>query len=213
MNQKRLVYVAGGGGCSGYSNWMGKTGYAKSIEDADLVLGLGGADVSAHYYNQPNSGLLNCSSDTDKKEHADFQKAIQLGKKIIGICKSSQFAAALAGGAIFQHVNHPYLHEITTFDGRKLTVNSTHHNMADVSKLKEGEDYKLLAWAEKLSPYHLDGWRKDIQCSKEPEVTFYPKINMLAIQSHPEDLEGDSEFNETMGWLKDILEKFMEGKL
>src|ERR1017187_5203618 len=142
MNRK--IYVAGFSNDCGYANWMEITGYAKKIEDADLIVGLGGSDVSGKYYGQPNSQYLGSSHWTDEAEFKDYSKAIELGKKIIGICKGIQFGAALAGGAIFQHVHHPYSHKLITFDGKILNTNSLHHNLVDLSKLKENEDYKIL---------------------------------------------------------------------
>ena len=138
----RKIYVVASSSDCGYANWMQHDGFTKDIEKADLVLGLGGSDVSSNYYGQPDKGnFLNNDSRLDEREYADFQKAIKLGKKIIGICKSSQWGAALAGGSIFQHVNHPFCHKITTFDGKVLLVNSTHHNMQNVLDLKENEGF------------------------------------------------------------------------
>jgi hypothetical protein len=208
----RLIYVIGGGNDCGYANWLQGTGFTKNIKEADLCLGLGGSDVGAHYYNQPDSGRLYCDEKTDALEYADFQTAIKLGKKIIGICKSSQWGAALAGGAVYQDVRHPGIHEVTTFDGKILEMNSTHHNMQDVSNLKESEDYELLAWAN-LSPYHYNGYNQNVKCEKEPEVVWYKKINFLAFQNHNESLYGDDRFNETIKWSQDILNKFMSNSL
>lgn len=221
MNKKRLVYVIGSGNqCYGYSNWLEKTGLTNDIEKADLCLGVGGSDVCSKYYNQPDSGRLSVSERTDAIEYEDYSQAIKLGKKIVGTCKSLQWGAALAGGAIFQDIRHPSYHKVRTFDGQYLFMNSLHHNMADLSKLKENKDYKLLAWAENLSPYHVDGWEKNIECEKEPEVVFFPKINFLGFQNHNEmlyrnGLYGNSsgETEKTIKWSQDILNRFIENKL
>lgn len=211
MNRK--IYVAGNGqNCYGYSNWVNPTGFTSKIEEADLVLGLGGADVSPEYYNQPNE-FCSSSPGTDREEFRDYKRAIQLNKKILGICKGAQWAAALAGGAIFQHVDHPGQHYIRTFDGKILRTNSLHHNLADITKLKPGEDYKLLAWAENLSEVHMNGYGENITCELEPEVVYYPKINFLGFQNHNEMLYRNHFFSEMILWSKDILEKFMTNRL
>lgn len=226
MSKTRLIYVVGANNydegihsnfipCHGYSNWTENTGFVKNIEDSDLVLGLGGSDVCSSYYNQPNSGFLGSNPSTDKKEYADYKQAIKLKKPILGICKGSQWGAALAGGAIFQHVTHPHWHKITTHDGKELIVNSLHHNMQDVSNLKEGEDYKLLAWAENLSDVHYNGYKENVTCLKESEVVYYPKINFLGIQCHPEMFYGekDAELVETITYFRKLLTNLLNQKL
>lgn len=197
----------------GYSNWMGRVEFTTNLNHADLVLGLGGADVSAKYYNQEDCGALSCQPYVDAFEYYHYKRAIEAGKQIIGICKGSQWAAALAGGAIFQHVKHPYYHTATTITGKTLCINSTHHNMADLRKLKSGEDYKLIAWADKLSPYHYDGNGDDNECNKEPEIVFYPKIKFLGIQFHPEMLHFMGEYPDTVKFCQKLLSDFLNHKI
>lgn len=223
MSKTRLVYVAGMDNrdskdsryapCCGYSNWMLRTGFVRHMEEADLVIGLGGSDVCSEYYNQPNGGYLGSSPDTDKQEYADFKRAIKLNKPIVGICKGMQWGAALAGGAIFQHMTHPSRHSITTFNGKKLIVNSLHHNLSDISNLKENQDYKLIGWAENLSPYHYDGYENDKPCEKEPEIVYYPKINLLGYQFHPEMMFRDEDFAESISYCRTLLNNFLDKKL
>jgi gamma-glutamyl-gamma-aminobutyrate hydrolase PuuD len=210
MSKQRKIYVVGGD--TGYASWMQGVIVPK-MEDADLVVGVGGSDVGAKYYNQPTTDYLGVDPITDKYEYESFQKAIKLKKKIIGICKSSQWGAALAGGAIFQHVNHPSYHSVTTFDGKKLFTNSTHHNLQDISILKKGIDYELLAWAENLSPFHINGYGKNVECLKEPEVVWYKKTNWLSFQNHNEWLLGNFQFKEVIQWSREILDRFMDDKL
>ena len=210
---KTNLYIIGYNTDYGYANWLGKTKIVKDITKADLCMGIGGSDVSAKYYNQPDSGHLRCNPQTDYYEYRDYQKAIQLGKKIVGTCKSAQWGAALAGGAIFQDVTHPGEHKVKTFDGKELLVNSLHHNMCDLSNLKEGEDYKLLAWAENLSPYHINGFGQNVSCEKEPEVVYFPKINLIGWQNHNEKMYRNSAYKETIEWSKMLLDKFMNNSL
>lgn len=209
----RKIFVAGNRSDYGYANWLQSNGIVNDIHKADLVLGLGGSDISPHYYNQPDSGLLHCCPGIDKQEYEDYKRAIELGKKIVGTCKGAQWAAVLAGGALFQDIHHPYYHTVTTFDGRKMECNSLHHNMADLSKLKEGEDYRLLAWTEGLSPHHINGYRENVPCHKEPEVVFYPKINFLGFQNHNEMMFRRNKELDFIQWSRGLLNNLMESKL
>ncbi len=205
---KRLVYPIGHGSDCGYANWLNGTGITNNIEEADVCIALGGSDVSSHYYNQPNK-YLSSSPHTDKEEYTDFQKAISLKKKIVATCKGCQWGSVLAGGALFQHMEHPYHHNMTTFDGKKLRINSLHHNLCDLSKLKDGSDYKLLGWAENLSPMHLNGYGENVPCEKEPEVVYFPKVNILGFQNHNEMIYRTNGFAPMIEWSQDLLEKFM----
>lgn len=212
---KRIIYVAGHGkNCAGYSNWLEPDDFTDDIEKATLVLGLGGSDVGNQYYNEPDSGYLYCSPEIDKREHKDYKKAIELGKPIVGICKGSQWLGALAGGTVFQDISHPSYHEIKTYDNKELWTNSLHHNMVCLDKLKENQDYKLLAWADNLSPHHINGYGKDIPCEKEPEVVFYPKINALGFQNHNEMIVHNYfKFGPVIDWSNDTVDKFLSNNL
>lgn len=203
---KRKIYVIGG--AFGYANWMNGR-QTHNIEEADLVVGIGGADISPHYYNDSDSGLLWTAPYTDSFEHKYYQKAISLGKKIVGICKGMQWGTVLAGGKLFQDIDHPGGHPIQTFDGQYLLCNSLHHNMARLDDLKENEDYKLLAWANKLSPIHITGTKENLPCEKEPEVILYPKINFLGWQGHPEMMYNSPRYAEMMNWSSNLLDKFL----
>ena len=119
----------------------------------------------------------------------------------------------MAGGAVFQHIEHPSIHNISTFDKKVILSNSSHHNLADLSKLKENIDYKLLAWAEGISNIHIDGYGDNVPCPKEPEVVYYPKINFLAFQNHNEWTLDNPEFTDMISWSKDIFEKFLNNNL
>ena len=91
----------------------------------------------------------------------------------------------MAGGTLIQHQRHPNLHSITTNEGKKIVVNSTHHQRQCLKHIEQN-DYKLLAWAEALSPYSYEGINNNYHEDKETEVCYYKKINALAIQFHPE---------------------------
>ncbi len=79
--------------------------------------------------------------------------------------------------------------------------------------MKENEDYKLLGWSNNLSPFHYDGYKKNNNCIKEPEVIYFPKIKWIGWQGHPEMMFRNSEFDETMNWSMTILNQFLDDKL
>ena len=75
--------------------------------------------------------------------------------------------------------------------------------------MKEGEDYKLLAWSTVTSPHHTNGKGEDYNFPadyKDPEVVYYPKIGAMGIQGHPEMMSPNSD---TVIWLNKQVRKYL----
>ena len=148
----------------------------------------GGADVTPSLYGEVNKYSY-CDALRDEYEVQVFEAAKDLGKKMVGICRGSQFLTVMAGGKLWQDVNNHATgldHVIyTTKEGEWLTVSSTHHQMMR----PEGVPHELLGWA-RLS----NNKRAAIDSEKaepnrflvDPEAVYYPDINAVACQFHPE---------------------------
>ena len=205
------VYIIGGG--TVYANWLPDSTVVSKMEDCDLVLGTGGEDWSPEYYGEPEGSYTCCNPARDKREWNEFQKAIKLGKPIVGICRSAQGLCIAAGGRLVQHQKDAvFLHPMQTFDKQTLMVTSSHHQAQYPHDMPQS-DFKLLGWTEGISPFHLDGQDKEInsQPFKEAEVVWYPKIKGLGIQLHPEYRE-QAHFQETLSWLINLTEKLIKGE-
>jgi anthranilate/para-aminobenzoate synthase component II len=219
-HKKEKIFVVGG--YNAYANWAERE-FTDNFEEAQLIWFIGGSDWSPKYYNQPDGGYLHCDEECDKYEMFYMQRAIAQGKKIFGTCRGAQILPCVGGlkGSIFQHIYHPFYHTCSTYDSKELVFNSLHHNLVCLNNLKEGTDYKLLAWS-KPSSFHLNGYDKDIQQTKDAEVVFYPKLGnkgamALGIQAHPEIIYSGGRFskyaNETIEWCQNTLNKFLNNKL
>jgi len=172
---------------------------ASSIEDAELVIFPGGADINPELYGEQVGSFTHFYTHMDERQLSYYRPYIGK-KKFFGICRGLQLLTAMAGGKLVQHSNHPYFHRITTYDGKILGTNSLHHQQAYLLDMPE-KDYRLLAWAENLSPTHLDGTDSEYpleETYKEPEVVYYPNIGAMGIQGHPE-MGGMPQ--ETRNWL------------
>lgn len=166
---------------------MGHT-LVDSIDACDFVVFTGGADVTPSLYGEVNKYSY-CDALRDEYEVQVFEVAKDLGKKMVGICRGSQFLTVMAGGKLWQDVNNHATglnHVIyTTKEGEWLTVSSTHHQMMR----PEGVPHELLGWA-RLS----NNKRAAIDSEKaepnrflvDPEAVYYPDINAVACQFHPE---------------------------
>jgi putative glutamine amidotransferase len=170
----------------------------------DAILLEGGADIHPSLYNNPNtdSFVNDAPSRRDLIERDAVLDAIQKNALIIGICRGAQLACALAGGKLVQHVdNHGGSHDVETNTGDLFTVSSVHHQQMYPWDI----DHELLAWSsERISSVYLG---HEIDANKhqlEPEAVFFPKINALAFQWHPEWYASKGEIDFT---LKHISEK------
>jgi gamma-glutamyl-gamma-aminobutyrate hydrolase PuuD len=82
-------------------------------------------------------------------------------------------------------------HTITTIDGEQMEVTSAHHQMCNPT----GTNHELLAWSTtNRSKHYMGEFDKQIHMDCEPEVIYYPDMNALAVQPHPEWMSPDSEF-------------------
>lgn len=173
------------GGDLSYMTWIPNATEVATIEEADLVIFTGGEDVCPDLYGHPIHETTYYNKTRDLKEVEAFLNTIALNKPILGICRGAQFICTMAGGTLIQHQSHPAMHYITTNDGKKILVNSTHHQRQCLKHILSNE-YTLLAWAEHLSPYSYEGNNNNYPEAEEVEVCYYNKINSLAIQFHPE---------------------------
>lgn len=169
-----------------------------SIEESDIVMFTGGEDVSPSLYCEKHIGSRTCHNvHRDIMEVEYFEWAKALGKKFLGICRGSQFLTVMAGGQLIQDVTHHglvggHLMYTTHPDFDTVVMSSTHHQMMYPSILDE-RHYKLLAWTDGRSKHYLNGKDEPIPHSRiEPEVVWYPRIQALAIQGHPEIMDKGS---------------------
>lgn len=189
--------------------WMDRGVETSNFVEADLVIFPGGADINPALYAEPSGKHTHFSAQADKNHIEFFKSAKESGKKMLGICRGLQLLHVMAGGKLVQHINHPNNHGLITYDGLELRTNSLHHQQVMFDGLKEGVDYKLLAWAKFPSSMHLNGSNKDYDFGedyKDPEVVYYPKINAIGIQGHPE-FQGMPQVTKT--WLEDQIMKYL----
>jgi phosphoribosylformylglycinamidine (FGAM) synthase-like amidotransferase family enzyme len=201
----RNIYVVGG--ANGYANWMqGKI--LNKLENSDLVVFTGGEDVSPEMYGKKAHPATGYNITRDLQEREVFKKAVKLNKKMIGICRGSQFLCAMNKGILIQHQENPeFIHNINTFDGKIIPISSTHHQAQFPFVLPEDE-YKVLGWTNGLSRYHYgQGYDEELNPPKECEIVYYNKTKSLSVQGHPECLLND--YPETIGYLRKMLDNLM----
>jgi anthranilate/para-aminobenzoate synthase component II len=163
----------------------------KDHKNIALVVFTGGEDVSPELYGQQENRKTFSSLERDMFERSVFLRACSLKLPIMGICRGAQFLCVMAKGALVQHLNgHGVSHTLRTDDGRLIRVNSTHHQMQLPPR-----DAVPLAWAEpKLSQVYENSSEHDLLNPEfEYDCVWYPKINAVGMQYHPEAMEKNSE--------------------
>lgn len=216
----RTVYIVGGG--SEYANWC-QACEVDTMEEATFCLWTGGQDVSSHLYGKRKHYSAYSSMSRDQEEIAAFEKALRLGKPMLGTCRGHQFLTVMAGGQLVQDQMNPQLwHPMETVDGKTIYVTSTHHQAAWVWDMPP-DRYKVLGWTVGISPYHRGETDADelvigrVSGEIEIEECYYPAIRALGLQHHTEmafyDYGRDKHATEYIDHSRSVLNRLLDGSL
>lgn len=160
----------------------------------DLVVFPGGPDVPPSAYGESAHPKTHYSQERYDTFEAVYNAGKAKGAKFLGICGGAQYLCVKAGGKLIQHVDNHGIwntHPVKSVIGDVL-VNSTHHQVM----LPGNTKHELLAWAENLSHTHQDGNQNEIDVDKEAEAVYFPEINALSVQWHPENMPDTTSGNQ-----------------
>jgi putative glutamine amidotransferase len=151
-----------------------------------LLVLWGGPDIGTELYGQDcfMAGNGKEAGIRDLAERRVVDEAIKQGIPILGICRGAQLLCALDGGTLWQHVNnHEGKDHAIQYKDEVVWVNSGHHQMMRPSKHAQ----ILATTTEVLSKKKYADSYLAVE-SKEPEVeiAYFPELNALGIQAHPE---------------------------
>lgn len=181
-------------------------GVENLLEVTDLVVFGGGADVHPSLYGHENVGAYvgQHPAARDLFEVEVFKLARAANKPMFGICRGSQFLCAMAGGTLIQDVGgHGGNHSIETVDGRKITMTSTHHQMM----YPKNTEHELLAWTNRRSRHYAWAGGRIPDTFLDVEVVFFPKINAVAMQGHPEFFP--NTYDEGVVYARELVNKYL----
>jgi len=194
----KYVYVVGGSNYfpSAYYKPFAQFGnYTSSVRIVEsspksiaLAVFTGGEDVTPGLYGCERHRQTYCRRDRDDREMAIFKLLQEKKIPIVGVCRGSQFLCVMAGGKLIQHVNNHagHWHNLRTDDDRLIWVSSTHHQMQ-----YPPEGSIPVAWAEPRRSTIYEGDGIDTP-DREHDCVFYPNINALGLQYHPEFMDESS---------------------
>ena len=166
---------------------------SKSIKGVDAVVFWGGTDIHPSLYKQgahkesQAHGSLPSNRDVFEWNAMKYCKVHNI--PMIGVCRGAQLMCAFAGGTLIQHVtghvggggSHAII--VEGYDNI-IDVTSCHHQMMYPFDVQ----HHMLAWSavKKSNVYENDIGSVDMHGKVEPEIVYFPQINGLAIQGHPE---------------------------
>lgn len=185
-------------GCGSVFAELGEVVYDDKIlekypKEVGLLVFTGGHDVWPELYGENILQGTFFSTHRDLYEGRMFEIAQANKIPCVGICRGAQFLCVKAGGKLVQDITgHLVSHLLLTNDNRTILSNSSHHQMQ-----LPPEDAVPLAWSNnRMSRYYMNGDGDNIHVDKEYEVVYYPNINSLGIQGHPEWGNASEEFIE-----------------
>lgn len=208
----RKIYIVGG--TKHYAKWMlGEV--VDQMELADLVVFTGGEDVDPALYGETTHPYTNSNINRDTRELAEFDKALEMGKHMIGICRGSQFLCVMSEGRLVQHQQNPHYTHPIKLQGRdgEIIITSTHHQAMYPYDMPRDE-WKLLGWTNGISAFHQDGKQQEMLGLELPEaeIVYFPKTRALGIQGHPEMMD-ENKYPETFTYLRGLLDNHLNDKL
>lgn len=201
---KKIVHVIGNE--AAYMQMFLKNGWdvVGSPDDAEFIQFTGGADVSPMLYGETKHPTTYSNPKRDEFEAGVFDKAVNEGKNLLGICRGSQFLNVMCGGSLWQNVNnhairgtHPALDLLS---GNYIDVSSTHHQMMIPDSAGEVVATAQLATIKESDELVLKN-------SKEAdiEVVWYGEEKALCFQPHPEFFQPDHPCQE---YYFDLIDRF-----
>jgi len=178
------------------------------VGDGILLL-QGGEDIAPCIYNAPNNSYCHAGpkpSQRDTKEMALVSRAVKMGMPIIGICRGAQMLCALDGGYLVQHIEGHTgsgTHELfDTRTGEIRHTNSCHHQMMVPNKYNT-----ILATDNSRTIRGYSDSDKEFTVQSVPEIVYFPQLNALGIQGHPEWIPNSAFADYCSALIKEFLLK------
>jgi len=164
------------------------------IKEKGVLLLHGGEDISPAIYGEKCNQYCykHDISKRDQEEMDLIERAMKWEMPIIGICRGAQLLCAMDGGTLIQHVagHNTGSHELTdTRTGEIYISNSCHHQVMQPNKYNE----VIAVNKRTVDAYDEESQRFDLD--ETPEIVYFPHLNAIGIQGHPEWLP-NSAFQE-----------------
>jgi len=191
-----------------------------NLAEADLLQLIGGADVSPELYGEEKHPRTWSSEVTDKSTYQLFQRAQELDIPVAGICRGSQFLSVMGGGKLWQDVDghaNGRMHNLIDIETGIIIegASSTHHQQHRPSsnaiiiahahpQLCTRKENMVGDKVEMTIDMDMINWD-----DTDVEAFYYPNINVLGYQPHPEFFGVD---HPCQMYYFDIISKYLKLK-
>lgn len=195
--ENKKVFVASGSFYQEAIAMMASAGFtrAESVDEADLVVFLGGSDVNPALYGERPLAATRWHPIRDEQEKALYDKCRLKAIPMFGICRGAQFLHVMNDGSLWQDVNNHagnthYIYDIDE-DVRVLS-NSLHHQMImfdpEVNMELIATCESQIATTFKAENLFIDIKEEGKNALEEVEVeaASYPMTGCFVVQGHPE---------------------------
>ena len=153
---------------------------------ADALILTGGGNVNPHLYGKPAKRLVGVDAATDAAELYLIKTFLNARKKIIGVCKGLQILNAYFGGTLKFIGNHSEINGKDSFHDILTVKNTFLHDLYGHKKCVNSAHVMAI---DKLSPaLSVSAIAKDGVI----EGVYNKKLNVYAVQFHPERLVGSA---------------------
>lgn len=177
---------------------MAEAGFtrADSVEDADVVVFIGGADINPALYGQKPMAQIYFSQQRDDEEVAIYHQAQKLGKVCFGICRGMQLLAALNGAQLWQHITNHAGNDHLMYcvdEDISIEVTSVHHQMVQYDRKIEviGCTYEAVASEFNDETRTVFAGKGNNDVVLEIEAGYIDETKCFFVQGHPEIGEAD----------------------
>jgi len=157
----------------------------------ELVFFTGGEDVSPWLYGGKECGVSFINPIRDRIEQNIYEYCVEQSIKMIGVCRGFQFLNVMAGGRMYQHIDHHGLdgRHAAFFPhlGKNMLVSSTHHQLVQLN-----DKAIPIAWSSpRRSAMYVTPDGELIKDENqfpafEMEAAVFPDEGAFGVQYHPE---------------------------
>lgn len=167
---------------------------AVSVEEADVVVFIGGVDVNPELYGERALVYTQTPSPArDNLEMEVYEKCVQMGKPMFGICRGAQFLHVANKGTLWQHVEghagpDHYIYDVE--DDCLVMATSLHHQMLalndriDVLAVCKDQVSKKFHSEDMIIDLAKEGANAEVEI--EIEAGMYWDTRCFFVQGHPE---------------------------
>jgi gamma-glutamyl-gamma-aminobutyrate hydrolase PuuD len=166
---------------------------ANTVDEADIVVFCGGADVNPTLYHEEPHKSFRGDDARDQRDMQLYLECVEKRVPMVGVCRGAQFLHVMNGGKLIQDLDgHQGDHALILTNGNEVKgegtggafidrISSTHHQAVIA-----GEGMDVLGYVWRSDRRDLNPTVTQTGRARDIEAFFYPETCCLGFQGHPE---------------------------